>query len=291
MASPAQSVPQSSPAHPPSSFQLRVPGHNSRQAHEFLASVHGGSLAGAGRAASVDFAGLRNAYETHAHELQGKVDAMRQAGSSEAEVAQTVVRERTSFARATRLRQGPGATVVLEVRDWKKYGVGGRTYGNLAQKAEADIARGAKYTKGLTRDEVLIRGAMRPQALLSPQFLEAARYLKYGGPVMLVLGAGLTAHEIASAPKQDRNRVIAEEAGGFIGGELAAEGAAIALLTVGTGGLGLVAIAGVAAVGVVGGVAGSWLADKLYYAHHAHVVQQARSTGQVPSWSIRHFLP
>ena len=219
------------------------------------------------------------------------MDALRRAGASEAEVAQTVVRERTSFARMTRLQQGPGATVVLEARDWNKYGMGGRTYSNLARKADADIARGAKYAKGLTREEVLISGAMRPQALLKPQFLEAARYLKYGGPIMLVLGAGLTAQEIASAPKQDRNRVIAEEAGGFVGGELAAEGAAIALLTVGTGGLGLVAIAGVALVGVAGGVAGSWLADKLYYAHQANVTQQAQTTGQVPFWSIRHFLP
>ena len=76
--------------------------------------------------------------------------------------------------------------------------------------------------------------------------------------------------------------MIAEEPGGFIGGELAAESAAIALLTVGTGGLGLVAITGVALVGVAGGVAGTWLADRLCYARHGNVVQQARTTGQVP---------
>jgi hypothetical protein len=264
---------------------VRVPGMSQQQGKNFLASVHGGSVLGAGRAASVDFVGLRNSYETHAKALGAEVEQMRSAGASEAEIARKVVQERTMFARMTRLRQGPGSTVVLEVRDQIKYGLGGRSYENLSRRAERTA------TATVTKESRLIAGAMKPQSLMDAKYLEAAHYLKYGGPIMLVLGAGLSAKEIASSSKADRPRVIAEEAGGFVGGELASESAAIALLAVGTGGLGLVAIAGIAVVGVVGGIAGTWLADKLYYAHRAHVVQQAKMTGQVHEWSIRSFLP
>jgi len=272
-------------------FTVRVPGSTPQQGRDFLASVNGGSLLGAGRAASVDFVKLRSSYQAHAKGLQQELNTMRAAGATEEQIAQKVVAERTAFARLTRLRQGPGATVVLEIRDQVKYGLGGRSYTNLAKRADDAIAAGKTYTQGLSREQILIEGSMRPQELMNTRFLNAAKYLKYGGPVMLVLGAGISAHEIASAPAADRERVAMEQAGGFAAGELAAEGAAIALLTVGTGGLGLVAIVGIAAVGVAGGVAGSWIADKIYYARHPKVVQKAQQTGYVHQSDIHHFLP
>ena len=60
MATPAQTASQRSSPRPEAGFQVRVPGHDSQQAHAFLASVHGASVLGAGRAASVDFARLRS---------------------------------------------------------------------------------------------------------------------------------------------------------------------------------------------------------------------------------------
>jgi hypothetical protein len=53
---------------------VRVPGTSQHQGKNFLASVHGGSVLGAGRAASVDFVGLRNSYETHAKALGAEVE-------------------------------------------------------------------------------------------------------------------------------------------------------------------------------------------------------------------------
>jgi hypothetical protein len=71
---PPQSSPSKPHVPPPSTMTVRVPGTSQHQGKNFLASVHGGSVLGAGRAASVNFVGLRNSYETHAKALGAEVE-------------------------------------------------------------------------------------------------------------------------------------------------------------------------------------------------------------------------
>jgi hypothetical protein len=81
--------------------------------------------------------------------------------------------------------------------------------------------------------------------------------LRWGGRVLLVGGLGISAHRIATAAPEERGTVIAEEAGGQLGG---AAGASLAVagcvfFGIATGGVGLF-VCGLAG-GIAGGVGGS----------------------------------
>jgi hypothetical protein len=87
--------------------------------------------------------------------------------------------------------------------------------------------------------------------------LRHAEKIRWGGRVVAVAGFGVSAYRIATAAPEEQGQVIAEEAGGQLGG-MAGTGLAVAgcvLFGVASGGVGLF-LCGLAG-GIVGGVGGS----------------------------------
>lgn len=166
---------------------------------------------------------------------------------------------------------------------------GGRTYANMGTRALNKFK--LKPNPDFVLEEELIRGALRPNAEITADVIRAARYLRYGGPLLLTLGVGLSAYDVASPTPQDRGRVVAEEAGAWTGSWiLSAAAVAICVLAAPeTGGLSLVAIGFLG--GTAGGIGGSLVADKIYYASHPHLVPMVRRTGEIPYSMVKAYMP
>lgn len=179
------------------------------------------------------------------------------------QLAKWVVAERTKIANRLRiqgaLRQGFAPLVIYETRDRMIYGRGGRSYPNMVKHAKSK-----GYKTIAEADQYLLKSAVRPNTKISSSSLKVGRYLKNGGRVAIVVGVAMSAHTILTAENQQLERVIASEAGSFIGGSIAS-GAAIGICLVFgivTGGWGLLAVGIVA--GVAGGAVGGYMGEKTY---------------------------
>src|SRR6266850_1947989 len=189
MAEPQEQQPQQ-PPRVPSVVRLRVPGRDQQEATLFLESLAAGGGVGTGRALGVDFVRIRSDYEREVARLIEGVNTQRGQGRTVQEIADWAVRERRGIATRMRMRQGVGATVMFEVRDNIQYGLGGRTVDNLSRRYSA---------RGLTGDtlaEQMIKGALSPNTGISENVLRSARYLRYGGKVILVVGVTAGAVEL-----------------------------------------------------------------------------------------------
>jgi hypothetical protein len=220
----------------------------------------------------VDMPVIRSDYEAAVQQLIAEVERKKAANMPAEDLAKWVVRERTAIARRMRMRSGPGTLVTFEIRDNIKYGLGGRTYKNMYRRA---------YARGLRGDDIqrqLIKGATHPNSEISAAAIKGARYLKYGGRVVLVISVVTTAYRILTAPEDELEKVLYEEAGGIIGGS-AGSGMAVGLCLlfgVVSGGWGLLACGVVG--GIAGGVGGTILADHIYYSQD-DAIEQAENEG------------
>jgi hypothetical protein len=277
------SIPSSPFVFPPSDTEvcyLTVPGRNRDEAVQFLQSVGAGGGLGTGSALNIDLQRIRLDYESQIAALARGVQERQAQGWTAEAIAQWVSTGRTSIARTMRLRQGIGPTAVLEIRDNLQYGLGGRSFPNIWKR----------YAQpGMTTEEIagkVIDGSLRSNTGISETALKSARYLRYGGRVVIVLSVGLSVYEIAHAKEADRPRVVYEQAGGFLGGYLLSSSAvaAVAVFGIVTGGWGLLAVGLLA--GAAGGLAGSWAGDKIYYSTHPDLQHVADTTGLVPAHMI-----
>ncbi len=186
---------------------------------------------------------------------------------------------------AIRMRSGPDVAVVFEVRDWSKYGVGGRTVPNIERRLTNRGLTGAAL------DEAMIRGAARPNVEISQRAIDGARYLRHGGRVIVVFSLATTAYVLLTAPPEELERVIYEEAGGAIGGGVGAGTAVAACLVFGiaTGGWGLLACGVVGGLG--GGALGAWGGNQIYYAKERHIEQRLLETGTLGADDLFEHLP
>jgi hypothetical protein len=94
-------------------------------------------------------------------------------------------------------------------------------------------------------------------------------YLRVGGNVILLAGAAVTAHDIASAPSVDKWRVLARESSGFLGATAGAwaggrTGGRIGMKLGGPRGAAVGGVAGSVIGGIVGGVAAATGGDYVY---------------------------
>lgn len=239
---------------------VKVPGRTVAEGIEFLEMLGTGAIGSGLRMTQLGRAipQIRMQYEAELAELfrqKQRMEARVQAGRmSKQEFAQWLFRERRRIAYAARWQQGVGAVALLEARDWAKYGVGGRNWANVHERA-------ARFTPpGSDPLDRIIRTASQPNQAISHAAIRGARLLRRAGPVFVVVGLGLDAHEVYSAPPDQRGdvaaRVASEAGGGFLG---AGAGVGLCLVFgIASGGWGLLAC------GAIGGLGGSVAGGQIY---------------------------
>lgn len=235
-----------------------MPGSNAEQSLELLNALGEHALGGSGIGAGLKMSSLggeipavRDAYHKQLLQLERHVRTMQQQGRSVKEISDFVVQERTKIARMMRGVQGPGATVLLEIRDTVKYGQGGRTPENIERRYSKKAGGDAVHRK-------IIDGAFKSNKAVD-EAARGAKFLRHGGRAVVVISVSVTAYRLYTTPREKLDDVIVEEVGAAAGGAIGS-GAAIGLcivLGVATGGWGLLAC------GVVGGIGGGIVGEKI----------------------------
>jgi hypothetical protein len=126
----------------------------------------------------------------------------------------------------------------------------------------------------------LIRGSMHPEQGVSTAAIRGARYLRYGGRVVLLISVATTAYVLLTTPEDQLAEVVFEETGSAIGGSLGT-GLSVGLCIVfglASGGWALLACG--AFGGLLGGLGGSYLGEHLYYTTD-DAISSALATGTV----------
>lgn len=249
----------------PGTYMLSLPGSNLDAAAAFLEEL-GGPTAGAGRAmyrVGVDAPRLRKAYKVEIEAMIEQISRRLAAGESKEAVARWVSAERVRIANRARASSSVVGRAIYEIRDWREYGPGGRTWANVERRyAARGLSGGAMY-------ENIIKGAQKSNASVNSAALRGAAFLKRGGRVVLVVGVGLSAARILSAREHELPRVVGEEAFGFVGSSAGASAliGACMIFGVATGGWGLLACGAIggAAGGLLGEAAAGHLMDGIYY--------------------------
>jgi hypothetical protein len=202
---------------------------------------------------------VRQDYEAALADFLREVEQRRATGASRETLARWAVEERAAIARRIRSQQGFAARALYEVRDVAQYGRGGRNYTNMVSRyARRGYAGDALH-------EALLRGATHPNTGISDAAIRGARYLRYGGRVVVVLSIATTGYVLLTTPADQLERVVYEEAGAAglgAAGTAAAVGLCL-VFGVATGGLGLLACGALG--GVAGGALGSYAGNRLYY--------------------------
>lgn len=237
----------------PGTYMLSVPGNDLASAVAFLEEL-GGPTAGAGRAMDrigVEAPKLRKMYKIEIDAMVSQIARRLSGGEPKESIARWASAERVRIAERARASSGVVGRAVYTIRDWRKYGSGGRTWANVEKRYMA------KGVSGEAMYDHIIKGAQKSNATVDSAALRGAAFLKNGGRVVLLVGVGISAARILSAREHELPRVIGEEAGGFLGGNAGA-GLAIGacmIFGVATGGWGLLAC------GAVGGIGGGMLAE------------------------------
>ncbi len=177
--------------------------------------------------------------------------------------------KRTAIARKWRIPAGPGGMIGGEIRDWRQYGTGGRTFENLVKRAEG---------KGLTGEAALLKildSVDRPNPAVTESILKGARYLKGAGAVLFLGGTALTGYNVASAPEGQSWEVAKREGVGALGGFVGSNIVVGVCFLLGMTGVGLVV------VGLIGGLAGVYAAEQMYLSREKSRVVQQMMSGQV----------
>ncbi len=249
-------------------YTMSLPARTESDALEFLGGL-GGDAAGAGlamRRIGIDAPAIRTLYKQQVEDLARQIAERLERGESTESVARWASEQRRHIVQRMRARTGPVARVIYEIRDWRQYGRGGRTYPNIVRHYEA---------RGVPRSAIpgrVLDGATRSNTGVN-QALRGASYLRHGGRVLIVVGVAVSAARIWNASDEELPRVIGEELGGFIGGSLGA-GAGVGICLVfgiASGGWGLLAcgVIGGVAGGVGGSLAGGAVSDGIFYSDAA----------------------
>ena len=252
----------------PRSLTCALPARSVSEAHEFLETVGcGGALGSGARLTNLgaEMPRIRAEYERRIAQLVAEVERRKTLKQPAREIAEWVVNERRAIANQMRWQSGAGTRVLFEIRDWKEYGVGGRSYANVQTRY---LGRGFSSP---ALEEQMIRGATHANTGISEAALKGARYLKAGGRVIVVISIATTAYTILTADPKDLERLIYEESGAFVGGSAGAGLATGACLVFGiaTGGWGLLACGVIG--GMAGGFAGSHVGSRIYYARKPNI--------------------
>jgi hypothetical protein len=271
-----------------STFTCSLPATSEREAADFLEVIGSGGAVGTGVRMSslgVTMPNIRDEYKRLIDQMIREVESRRAARQSSREIARWVVNERRRIANQMRWRSGPSTRVLFEVRDWAEYGVGGRSYGNLERRY---LRRGVR---GTALYEELIRGAQSPNTGISQTAIQGARYLRYGGRVILVISLATTAYSLLTASPDELERLLYEEAGGVLGGSVGTGLAVGTCLVFGvvSGGWGLLACGVIGGIG--GGVAGTYVGNQVYYSRNLQIETSVLETGVLDANELTSYLP
>lgn len=246
------------------SYTLSLPANTTEQAIDFLAGL-GGDAVGAGQAMNrvgINAPIIRLRYKQEIEQLTAEIVRRLESGESREAIARWASEERRRIVYRQRAGAGAVGRSIYEIRDYRKYGWGGRTYDNIYSRYQKK-----GYTSGQIHDAIIERSQIS-----SPKTNAAVRgasYLRHGGKVIIVVGVAVSAARIWNASDEDLPRVIGEELGGWVGGGIGAGAGVGACIVFGiaTSGWGLLACGVVGGIG--GGVAGSYagghIADGIYY--------------------------
>ena len=245
-------------------YTLSLPAATESDAIAFLQGL-GGDAAGAGvamRRVGVNAPIVRAQYKREVETLARQVAKRLEQGQSVDDVARWASEQRRQIVQRMRAGSGPVTRAYYEIRDWRRYGRGGRTYANMVRHYQR---RDVPQSKISTR---ILDGAQRSNIDVD-KAIKGASYLRHGGRVLIAVGVAVSEARIWNASDNDLPRVIGEELGGLIGGGLGAgAGVTICLIFgIGTGGWGLLACGVVG--GLTGGVGGSMIGgsatDAIFY--------------------------
>jgi hypothetical protein len=270
-------------------YGVTVPARSDGEALAYLLAVAGG-IGGAG--SRMLLAGstaemIRAKYNASLARIEAEI-ARRQTllgpkpdAAALREFADWAVRQRTRIARVWRIPSGPEVMVVAEVRDWAKYGAGGRTLNNLLE----DAGRREGVT-GVAALERVLKSATRSNKKITEQLVKSVRFLRHGGAALSVLGIGLSAAEVCYAPPERRVGVAGEALAGFVGG--AAVGGLVTAILVFAGPPGWVVIGVGFLAGITGGIAG----EAIYRANNGpQLMTQLQLRGYVTADGLGRFCP
>jgi hypothetical protein len=273
-------------------YEVTVPGRSTQEALTFLEFAGGGMFGSGGRQvlAGMTLAPIRNAYYRRLAEVEREIAARRAAlGSAPSEAALKelggwAVRQRAAAARLWRVPSGPAAVVIGEARDWREYGPGGRTVGNMERRVMSRGLRGAEVS------EYFLKGAVRPNAKMTTQLLRGARFLRRGGGILAVAGLMMTEEEIRQAPAGQRTQIAKQEAVGMAGGFIGGEAAVGSVLAIGTA-FALATPPGwvLLGIGIIAGAGGSYVAEKFYF--HDDGVTAVRAIGRGETVGAGQLMP
>lgn len=273
---------------PVDNMQCSLPATSPDDAGKLLELIGSGGSLGAGAEMwrlGVSMPRIRQEYEALIGELANEVAERQKAGQSSREIAKWVVKERRRIAFRMRLRSGPGAAVLFEVRDWGQYGAGGRTHNNLARRYRSQGYAGDALS------ERLIVGAQSHNKPVSSTAIKGARYLRYGGRVLVVFSLATTAYVLLTAPEEELERLLYQEVGAVAGGALGSGLAVGGCLVFGvaTGGWGLLAC------GIIGGGLGGWggsvAGEKIYYSNNPSIEVQGNASGVIEGADLTPYIP
>jgi hypothetical protein len=263
-----------------SPVQMSFPARSSREAVDTLAHLGNGVL---GSGFSQTYLGMampsiRDRYYQALERAAAEISAReREIGMrmSDPNVRREFVKwaseKRTSIARLYRIPMGPGAMIGGELRDWRKYGVGGRSFGNLESRA---------IGRGLTQDQAwarILNTVDTPNPQVTAAAGRTARLLRGGGAVLIVGGVALSGYEIYQARPEDRPELV-KRAAATTGASTVASGLAIGFaVMLGATGIGLIAI------GIVAGVAASYGTERVFFAERPDEAEALKRHGFVES--------
>ncbi len=248
-----------------SQYTLPLPASNIESAQAFLEGL-GGDAIGMGHAMNnvgMNAPLLRAQYKREIEKMMAEVERRFKAGESKEAIARWTVDERTRIAHRMRASSNVLVRGMYTIRDWRDYGLGGRTWESV----------GARYPRlQATPDllhEQLIYGSQKSNGKVNNAAMRGASFLKHGGRVVLVVGISVTAARIWNSSEAEMPRVLSEELGGYVGGGVGAGLAASGCIIFGvaSAGWGLLAcgVIGGLAGGVAGSYAGQTAANGLFY--------------------------
>lgn len=271
-------------------YVCTLPATDSYNAAHFLEAIGRSGGAGIGSGLRMDhigvyMPGIRMDYQNEVDRLAFEIQRRIAARQPPKMIAEYAVPARRAIANQMRNRSGVGTRVLFEIRDWKEYGAGGRTFRNIERKyVGRGLSGDALYTEMYT-------AATHPNTGISEAAIRGARYLKYGGRLIVIVSVTTTAYRLMTTPPDQMERVIHEEAGGLAGGALGsgiAVGVCLAFGVV-TGGWGLLACGAIG--GLAGGIGGDWIGDKIYFSRHPNIEGKIERSGIVTSEDLSDTLP
>lgn len=268
-------------------YSIRVPGQVAEEGHAFLRQLDS-AAAGAGARqflAGATWGPIRKRYQMVDRALAEAAQArLAQLGASpKLADLEAIVREASSkrslAARVWRMPSGPDAFVAAEMRDWKKYGFGGRSFNNLMDRSMANPARATWAREDHLKQ--ILRNVEKTNPAVDAAVLRNARYLKAGGAILMIAGAGWTLHEYSQTPDSQKAEFVRRESASFAGSALATGVVTAVLVTMSVSG------AIVIGAGLVAGVAGGLLAEGVYRSLYGKtLLGQIKGSGVIQSHLI-----